>query len=106
MSKRQPHAALVQEVLYRLRAAGWFAVPIQQQARCVKGRYFRGGLYPGIADVLAWREGNYVRSLAVECKHGSDKLKPDQLRFKRDFEAHGGNFVECRIPEDDLEDWL
>jgi hypothetical protein len=122
MSKRQPHAALVTETLIRLRAAGWFAVPITNRGVNPGRGWFSGGCYKGIADVLAWRgpvwhgvretgpdtvgdSGKCAQSLAAECKHGNDKLKPDQLRFKRDFEAHGGQFIEVRNPEADLAPW-
>jgi hypothetical protein len=102
---RQPHAALVLAALYWLRAHGWFAFPVQQQARCVGGHYFRGSLYPGIADILAIRSrgGAAYRcqeAVAVECKTGRDTLRPEQRRFERDWTEHGGQFIVCRELKD------
>ena len=70
-----------------LRWNGWFVVKIHQSL----------GSYPGIADLYALKKG---RSVWIEVKTSSGRQSEAQVRFQRDIEMHGGEYVVARCVED------
>jgi hypothetical protein len=64
------------------------------------GKYRRGNLLPGVADVCGVTSAG--RFIAVEVKVGKDKLRPAQMDFAAEVVKRGGLHVVCRDTVDAL----
>ncbi len=68
-----------------------------------KQRYFRAGIIGG-SDIFVWLPPN-GRFLGVEVKTGKDKMRPEQVGFKRNIELMGGLYWEVKTFEDFKKQW-
>jgi len=53
-------------------------------------RYRHSGSRRGMADVTAVIGGKHV---SIEVKHGSDRVRPEQLKVKQEIERAGGAYI-------------
>jgi VRR-NUC domain. len=54
------------------------------------GRYIYSGSKRGMADVTAVINGRHV---SIEIKYGKDRIRPEQLKVKKEIEAAGGVYI-------------
>lgn len=66
---------------------GWFVVKIHQSL----------GSYPGIADLVATKDGVTVW---IEVKKPGGRLSVSQEKFRDDITRHGGTYLVARCVED------
>lgn len=90
---------------------GWFAERQGSEGRYRKGKEFTdvmgrkkefGGMYlpghnKGAADIKGIIKG---RSIEIEVKHGKDRMRPEQLKYKERVEAAGGIYLVVKTFED------
>jgi len=81
--KSTAETAVKRQVKDWLRWKGWFYFHIQQGL----------GSYKGIPDLIAVKDGVV---LFIEVKAPNGKLTPDQKKFKKDLEEHGGKYIVAR----------
>lgn len=62
----------------------------------MKGMYLPAS-NKGAADIKAMIEG---KTIEIEVKHGNDKLRPDQIKYKDKIEAGGGIYLVVKTWED------
>jgi len=55
------------------------------------------GQEQGIADFIGLYKG---QAIAIECKAGRNTLTAHQVKFRDEWRAHGGIYIECRRLED------
>jgi len=79
----QPESAILHAVRDHLRLQGFLVI------RNVAGI----GTHPGLADLLAVRDGV---TIFIEVKTATGRLSEPQKRFRRDVEAHGATYVVAR----------
>lgn len=66
------------------------------QKRQMKGQWLPGQ-GKGKADIKALIKG---RLIEIEVKHGRDKLRPDQIKYKEQIERSGGVYIVVKTWED------
>ncbi len=66
---------------------------------------FRSGGKSGISDIVAVSPP-HGRGIFIEIKTGKDKLRPEQIGFKRNVELMGGLYLEVKDYEDFLNKWV
>ncbi len=70
-----------------LRYQGWFVFHHLQGLGC----------YPGLSDLEAVKDG---RTVYIEVKTATGKQRPDQVKFQKDIEEHGGTYILARSLDD------
>jgi hypothetical protein len=105
------HGQLVQATIYYLTVLGYETWPVPNRGVKVKdrrtgeGRWIRGIVKPGVADVSALSpHGRFVAcEIKVRDKRGRmDTLSNEQLRFKAAVEQRSGLFYEVKETVDAL----
>ena len=71
---------------------GHFAARINTQGNYSQklGKYIHSGSRRGIADITAVIEGKHI---SIEVKHGRDKMRPEQVKVKKEIEQAGGVYI-------------
>ena len=96
------HKDLIDACLEVLTAHGVFAWKANTGAASIGKRFVRFGK-KGQPDIIGIIPGGQF--LAVECKVGKDKLRPEQADFKATIESYHGAFL-AQDDCDALIDWL
>lgn len=104
---------LTKAIVAYSRVKGWFAERQSAEGRYRKGKEFTNvmgqkkelpGMFipshnKGAADIKGIIKG---RSIEIEVKHGKDKMRPEQIKYKERVESAGGLYLVVKTWEDFL----